>query len=311
MTPPLFLRLATSVFLLLMLVAGRAWAEAALKYFQAEVLPNNTVRLVWETERETNHAAFHLSRGQDPNGPFTPVAEPFPGQGGPNSGAIYEYIDATVSPGATYWYLLEEENNQGARRTAHPPIAVTIPEATFTPTPTSLPIETPVPIPTNTPTPAPSPTNTPTPTPTATLIETPTPTFTPTSTLTPTLTSTPTPTIALSPSPTSTPSFTPTPSPTPTETPTATPGPTSTPTASPTPTLTLSPTPTRSLAVSPVIPTATPILILIPTPASPTPSPASASSASVWATTLLVFGIISLLIAAALAIIAWRQSQTR
>ena len=174
-----------------------------MKYFRAEILPDNTVRLSWETEREINHAAFHLGRGDSSEGPFAPLGDPIPAQGGPDSGALYEYIDADVAAGEVYWYVLVEENGQGVRRVAHEPIAVAIPAPTATPTATLAATPTPTPTATTAPTA--------TPTPTATATTSPTATATPTFTVSPSPTPSPSPTS----SPTSTPELSPTPTPTP------------------------------------------------------------------------------------------------
>ena len=135
----------------------------------------------------------------------------------------------------------------------------TLPIATATHTPTSIPTDTPTPLPsdtsvslstdipvsTNTPAPTPistsTPANTPVPTATPTLSPTPTPTNTPVPTATPTLS--PTPTYTSTPVPTATPTLTTTPTNTPTPIPTATP------THTPSPTPTNTPVPVVRLAL--------------------------------------------------------------
>ncbi|MGQ9491035.1 MAG: alpha-1,6-glucosidase domain-containing protein [Anaerolineae bacterium] len=98
----------------------------------------NGVALAWETVSEQNNADFNIYRaeailpGNDFNGsagPWTrlnpaliPAAAP-----GSSEGHAYTFTDATVQPGVTYWYLLEDVALDGTA-TQHPPIQVTVGE---------------------------------------------------------------------------------------------------------------------------------------------------------------------------------------
>ena len=58
------------------------------------------------------HHRRDLPGGPTQDGPFSPVSDPIPAQGGPASGASYEYMDKSY-PGGTIFYQLREIESNG------------------------------------------------------------------------------------------------------------------------------------------------------------------------------------------------------
>jgi hypothetical protein len=93
------------------------------------------VRVAWETALEIDTVGFNLWRSTAPGGGYVRVNEtliPAVSLGGV-MGGVYEVVDADVTPGATYYYKLEEIEVGGARSWYGPvstgaeaPTAVTI-----------------------------------------------------------------------------------------------------------------------------------------------------------------------------------------
>lgn len=187
------------------------------------------VRLDWETATELENAGFFILRnttgGSDPNTytiiPVTDVdtniTDTYIPPRGDLIGATYAFYDENVTPGQTYYYLLQAVDNSNNSEYYTPVPASLALSGDASPTPSLTPSLTAT-NPSGTPatptatltagTPATAtPTRTITPTPTRT--RTPVPTFPPFNTATPTRTATPTP----GPSSTFTPTFTVTPSP--------------------------------------------------------------------------------------------------
>lgn len=201
-------------------------AAVTISSFTAEA-GNGEVTVRWETASEINSAGFSLYRSTDQSGDYQRIVEFIPAQGDQLIGWSYEYKDVNLTNGITYYYRLEEidQNNQ---RTFYPEIVSATPgPATATPTntptitntldpsitpsitvtPSSTPTTNLTQTVTRTPTRIPSSTPVPSATPTPEETYTPTPTFT--STNTPTLE--PLPTLSLTyPSPTTGPTRTPT-----------------------------------------------------------------------------------------------------
>ena len=198
---------------------------------------------------------------------------------GGNDLTATSYTHGGLTPGTTYYYLIQALANDGIEGAWSEQASATVTAAqtpTPTPTPTASTQDAPTPTPT-TPTQS-APTSTPTPTPTPNAPPTPTSTVTPTLTPTASPQAAPTPTLT----PTASPQAAPTPTLTPTVFPQAAPTPTLTPTvfpqAAPTPTLTptvfpqAAPTPTLTPTASPQ---AAPTPTLTPTvfpQAAPTPT---------------------------------------
>ena len=86
--------------------------------------------MTWETAQELDNLGFHLYRSESPAGPWTRLnAELIPAQyPGAVFGAIYEWLDAgvtpgDVTPGVVVYYRLEDVDIHGVS-TFHGPISV-------------------------------------------------------------------------------------------------------------------------------------------------------------------------------------------
>ncbi|HOV47861.1 MAG TPA: SdrD B-like domain-containing protein [Anaerolineae bacterium] len=86
----------------------------------------NAIRVTWETAQELDNLGFNLYRGESAAGPWTRLnAELIPAQNpGATFGATYEWLDADVTPDATYFYRLEDVDIYGAS-TFHGPVSTT------------------------------------------------------------------------------------------------------------------------------------------------------------------------------------------
>ncbi len=112
--------------------AGRAYVFSGmdipieLASFVAEP-DDGAVRLVWTTLTETENLGFNLERACAQAGPFGRLNDSLiPGAGTTSLPRDYSYVDETVSPGATYWYRLEDISVAG-QRAFHGPIRVAVP----------------------------------------------------------------------------------------------------------------------------------------------------------------------------------------
>ncbi len=101
-----------------------------LASFTAEA-SDTGVTLNWETVSETDNAGFNVYRADSGAGPWVllntaliPAAAP-----GSSEGHAYTWIDGAATPGATYWYALEDVALDGSA-TRHEPVEVTISEPT-------------------------------------------------------------------------------------------------------------------------------------------------------------------------------------
>ena len=85
------------------------------------------VRVGWETTSEINNAGFNLYRAESASGAQAKLnADLIPSQApGSTQGALYEYLDANVAPGQTYWYWLESVDISGAT-TLNGPVSVDV-----------------------------------------------------------------------------------------------------------------------------------------------------------------------------------------
>ena len=84
----------------------------------------DAVAVTWETAQELDNLGFNLYRSESETGPWVKLnAELIPTQvPGAVSGAVYEWLDANVTPGATYFYRLEDVDIYGLS-TFHGPVS--------------------------------------------------------------------------------------------------------------------------------------------------------------------------------------------
>ncbi len=77
--------------------------------------------VTWETASEVNTAGFNVYRGTSAEGPWTQVNTTLiPPASDPVRGGSYEFRDTSAAAGASYYYLLEEIELDGAS-TRYPP----------------------------------------------------------------------------------------------------------------------------------------------------------------------------------------------
>jgi len=83
----------------------------------------DAVAVTWETAQELDNLGFNLYRGESEAGPWVKLnAELIPTQvPGAVSGAVYEWLDAGVTPGTAYFYRLEDVDIYGLS-TFHGPV---------------------------------------------------------------------------------------------------------------------------------------------------------------------------------------------
>ncbi len=90
-----------------------------------EAVPGcGSVTLQWSTDSEIHNAGFNIYRAEQ-GGEFVKInAEIIPAQGGPLSGAAYEFVDASVKNRTAYTYKLEDIDSDGTA-TMHGPVSAT------------------------------------------------------------------------------------------------------------------------------------------------------------------------------------------
>jgi hypothetical protein len=102
----------------------------AIKLRRFEAWPEGTsIHVQWETSQEVDNLGFNLYRSGTRNGPKRQLnRELIPTQVPPGSpfGAVYDWIDAKVKPGHTYFYWLEDVDLHG-NTTMHGPVKVRMP----------------------------------------------------------------------------------------------------------------------------------------------------------------------------------------
>ncbi len=86
-----------------------------LPSFSAAPKPG-AIELIWKTEVELDSTGFNVLRSTTPDGRFQRVNRALiAAGGGPAFGAGYNFIDDTVAPHTSYYYLLEDVDTSGVR----------------------------------------------------------------------------------------------------------------------------------------------------------------------------------------------------
>ncbi|MCX7671100.1 MAG: hypothetical protein N2439_13645, partial [Anaerolineae bacterium] len=86
--------------------AGHARIE--LKEFTATARADGTILVRWVTEFELDTIGFRIYRASAATGPWVTVVHEEDARSDGESDTIYEFVDANVFAGTTYYYLLEE-----------------------------------------------------------------------------------------------------------------------------------------------------------------------------------------------------------
>lgn len=105
----------------LSLALGALWLLAAAALLLFQLLNQPHIQVEWTTATEQNTAGFQLYRSTTADGDFVLITTEFiPGQGTASSGSRYTFVDTEIIPGETYYYLLEEiENDNTSNRYAN------------------------------------------------------------------------------------------------------------------------------------------------------------------------------------------------
>src|SRR6185295_5779599 len=81
------------------------------------------VALAWETASELDNLGFHVYRAETGDGAYDRITDRIvPGLGSSPTGARYSFRDTSVTPGATYYYLLEDHDTGGGSE-RHGPVS--------------------------------------------------------------------------------------------------------------------------------------------------------------------------------------------
>lgn len=88
------------------------------------VAQGNGARLCWRTLQETNNLGFYVYRSTHENGPFERISpDMISGKGTTTESHDYCYLDTQIKPGQTYFYMLEQIDQDG---TVHRSSAIAI-----------------------------------------------------------------------------------------------------------------------------------------------------------------------------------------
>jgi hypothetical protein len=106
-------------------VGGFAPAAVQLAGFSAQAETSH-IRLTWETTAELNNAGFNLYRGDTSDAPDEQLNDALiPSEASGSEGAAYEWIDADVEAGTTYYYWLDSIDRNGTTQ-RYGPVSATI-----------------------------------------------------------------------------------------------------------------------------------------------------------------------------------------
>ena len=117
----------------LLIFLGVLWLILATVLLYYQSVQSASIKVEWNTETELETAGFYVYRAQSPEGEFTLVNETLiPSKGDALSGASYTYTDENVEAGKTYYYLLEEvENDATTNRYNEDMFSFTVPQTAW------------------------------------------------------------------------------------------------------------------------------------------------------------------------------------
>ena len=73
-------------------------------------------RIKWATASELNNFGFDVFRSDSETGQFEKInANTIPGAGSSDTPSRYQYTDATIEAGKSYWYYVESISMSGQR----------------------------------------------------------------------------------------------------------------------------------------------------------------------------------------------------
>jgi len=104
-------------------IGPRGPLAADLAAFSATAA-GDAIQVEWTTATEVDNLGFNVYRAESPDGPRTRLnAGLIPSQApGSAVGATYEFVDESATPGATYYYWLEDVDTYGSA-TLHGPVS--------------------------------------------------------------------------------------------------------------------------------------------------------------------------------------------
>lgn len=144
-------------FIIILCIPSIVLSSVTLAHF--EVDPGDTeIYIYWETASEAGNLGFYLWRSENPTNGFykLPISDTnlqFIPSTDDGAGSFYEYVDAEVTAGVTYYYKVQDVPDTGAEGAYSETLSgeISLVQDTDTPTPTLTPSLTPTPTPTNNP----------------------------------------------------------------------------------------------------------------------------------------------------------------
>ena len=117
----------------LLMLVGILWLLLAAALLVYQLLIPSKVEITWETATEQQTAGFNIYRSSSADGDFVLINDKLiDSKGSTVSGANYTYIDENVEAGQTYFYLLEElENDSSKNRYEEDKFKYDVPEVTW------------------------------------------------------------------------------------------------------------------------------------------------------------------------------------
>jgi hypothetical protein len=91
-------------------------ASVLFGYYAWQESRQATVIIEWSTASELNTVGFNLYRSTEPQGEYILInAELIPASEDAWTGAEYSFVDSGLTPGVTYYYMLEDLDATGQR----------------------------------------------------------------------------------------------------------------------------------------------------------------------------------------------------
>ena len=114
----------------LLQILGTLWLVVGIGLMLFHIATPASILIEWDTATEMDTAGFYVYRANQPTDEFQRVNQAMiPSVGNATSGGSYSYADEDVAPGETYYYLLEEvENDSSTNRYEDEMFSYTVPQ---------------------------------------------------------------------------------------------------------------------------------------------------------------------------------------
>ncbi len=111
-------------------ISGALWLVVGIGLILYHFANPASIQIEWDTATELDTAGFYIYRAGQPTDEFQRVNQKMiPSVGNATSGGSYSYADEDVAAGETYYYLLEEvENDSSANRYEDEIFSYTVPQ---------------------------------------------------------------------------------------------------------------------------------------------------------------------------------------